>query len=550
MYDLTFIKKFETTVKKHWNELSVRDYQTDGVTYGELAAEIEMNHILWCAAGLKRGDKISINAKSSANWIKTFMAIQTGGYVGVQLFDGYTSADTQKLVNHSDSLLLYTEKRLFEHMDIDNMPALLGIIDIKSGELLASRNGFDKIYADREKLFKAKYPNGIKVEDVVYPDRDADDVCGINYTSGSTGNPKGVMLTIRNFSANIYLVPRHVPYYEGDNFLSVLPFAHIFGLTFDAIGPLCIGLHLTVLGLPPIPTYLKPALEEVKPRLFLAVPLILTKMIEATIGTFINSVEGKEKLLNYSENVEYCTSLRKLFMDGFGGNCELLLTGGAAIPTDLEELLVKKLGVPFVTGYGMTECAPTISVGHLDSYKLKSCGLIAYEGIEVRINSLDPEHIPGEVQVKGDCVFCGYYKNDEAYAEVLTEDGWFRTGDMGIMDSDTYLFLMGRCKNMLLSSNGQNIFPEEIEVVLNTMPYVAESLIVQRDTLRVALIVVNNDMVSASGMDASALNAVMRGNIEKLNKEIPAYSSVNDFEIRYEPFAKTPKGSIKRFMYS
>lgn len=550
MFDITFIRKFEKTVKKHWNKPAVKDYQQAGVTYGELAAEIEMNHILWSAAGLKRGDKISINAKSCAGWAKTFMSIVSGGYVAVQLFDGYTPSDTQQLVNHSDSMLLYTEKRLFDNMDIENMPNILGVIDVRSGELLAFRNGFNTIYEKRQQLFDTKHPDGIKPEDIIYPELDADDVCGINYTSGSTGNPKGVMLTIRNFSANVYFLPMHFPFTEDGNYLSVLPFAHIFGLTCDVIEPLCLGMHLTVLGLPPIPTYLKPALEEVNPSIFLSVPLILTKMIEGTIGEFINSEEGKAKLANYKENPEYCESLRKLFMAGFGNNCTLLATGGAAIPSALEELLVKKLKAPFVTGYGMTECAPVICIGHKEVYKLKSCGEVIKEGLEARIDSVDPEHIPGEVQVKGDCVFCGYYKNQEVTDEVMTDDGWFRTGDMGILDKDGTLFLMGRCKNMLLSSNGQNIFPEEIEVLLNTKPFVAESLIVQRDAARIAIIVADNDKVSNSGMDSAALTAVMRGNIEKLNKEIPAYSSIADFELRFEPFAKTPKGSIKRFMYS
>jgi len=357
------------------------------------------------------------------------------------------------------------------------------------------------------------------------------------------------MLTVRNFSVNVYLIPRHFPYREGQTYLSVLPFAHIFGLLYDAVEPLCIGMHLTVLGMPPIPAYLKPALNEVKPNVFFAVPLILVKMLDNTIGEFVSSKSGKQKLADYKNNLDYCIALRTIFMSAFGENIELLVTGGAAMAFDLEDLMAQKLQIPFVTGYGMTEACPTISIGEKGKYKMKSVGEIVSEGIECRIESSDPEHIPGELIIRGDCVFTGYYKNPEATAEVLDKDGWFRTGDMGTIDKDTTVFLAGRCKNMLLSANGQNIFPEEIEVVLNTLSYVQESIIVDRKGHLTALIVPNLDQVGASGMDNDALNAVMAGNIAKLNQEIPAYSHVDGFELKFEPFVKTPKGSIRRFMY-
>lgn len=550
MYDVTFIKKFESTVRKHWNDAALTDYKHATATYGQLAAQIEQDQLMWQAAGIKKGDKIALNAKSCAGWIKTFMGIMTGGYVGVQLFDGYTPTDTMSLVNHSDSVLLYTERRLMDKMDFDQMPALLAAIDVHTGELLASRGTFAAVYNKLEQLMADAHPNGLSLEDFKgYADRDADEMCGINYTSGSTGNPKGVMLTVRNFSVNVFLIPRHFPYREGQTYLSVLPFAHIFGLLYDAIEPLCLGMHLTILGMPPVPAYLKPALAEVKPNVFFAVPLILVKMLENTIGEFVSSKSGKQKLGDYKNNQDYCNALRTIFMSAFGQNIELLVTGGAAMAFDLEDLMAQKLQIPFVTGYGMTEACPTISIGEKGKYKMKSVGEIVSEGIECRIDSDDPEHIPGEVIIKGDCVFTGYYKNPEATAEVIDKDGWFHTGDMGTKDQDNTVFLAGRCKNMLLSANGQNIFPEEIEVVLNALPYVQESIIVDRKGHLTALVVPNLDQVGASGMDNDALNAIMAGNITKLNQDIPAYSHVDGFELKFEPFVKTPKGSIRRFMY-
>ena len=550
-----FIRTFENTLRNCWDKPALDEYKTSSITYGQLAADIETIHLYFKAAGLEYGDKIAINARSSANWIKTFMAAISGGYVAVELFNGYTPRDTQALVHHSDSRILFTEKNIFNGMDIETMPNIMGVIDLHSGELLASRGDFAKIYADRDQLFAAAHPNGFTADDVHYDERPMDELCAIMYTSGSTGFPKGVMLTVRNFSANIDMIPMHCPYHEGDNYVSVLPYAHIFGLTFDGIAPLCFGMHLVVLFVPPVPSNLKPALREFKPRVFFAVPLILRKMIEDTIGEFINSKSGKAKLDNYEQNPDFCDALRTIFMEGMGGNIEEFVTGGAAIPDRIEQLLAIRLKTPFVTGYGMTECAPLISVGHLGSYKLKSVGEYVQEHVSVRFDSKDPEHVAGELLVKGDIlarglnVMLGYYKNEEATKAAFTEDGWFHTGDLGTMDKDNTLFLVGRCKSMLLSSNGQNIYPEEIEVVLNNMPFVAESLIVSRKEKLVALIVPDQNALADAGTDADNLTKIMDANLAALNKIVPAYSVVSSYEIQLEPFAKTPKGSIKRFMY-
>lgn len=544
-----FIEKFETSVKECWNNAAVGDYKSDTWTYSQMAEEIAKMHLVWKAAGIRQGDKISLNARSSANWAKVFMAVTSGGHVAVQLFNGFTPADAQKFTHHSDSKILFTEKAIFDGMNFDEMPQLLAVFDTKSMELLASREGFASIHAKREELFRQAYPNGFTPSEVEYVKLGMEELCCINYTSGSTGNPKGVMLTVRNISSNVEMIPLHFPYRRGDNYLSVLPFAHIFGLLYDMIACMCTGMHLTVLGLPPAPTILKDAMQQIKPHVIMMVPLVLSKMAEYAIGEFIHSRTGEARLADHKQHPEFCQALRTIMLSYLGGECKVIVTGGAAIPDNLEQLLITKLNMPLVTGYGMTECAPTISLGHLGKYKLKSCGEIV-ERMQARIDSADPQNTVGELWVKGDNCFAGYYKNPEADKEVFTEDGWFRTGDLGVIDSENTLFLVGRCKSMLLASNGQNVYPEEIEVKLNVMPYIAESIVVQRGEKFVAIIVPNADLLANDGVSAETLKEIMERNIATLNTQIPAYSAISDYEIHNDPFAKTPKGSIKRFMYS
>ena len=579
MTNLTVL--FEESVKKHWSAPALSDYQVRTKTYGELAQDIARQHLMWQAMGLQQGDKVAINAKSSVHWSEVFLAALTGGYVSVQLYNAFLPADVQQLVNHSDSKILYTEKKSFASMAFDEMPNVVAIFDTDTLELLAATDEARHAYEQADALLAAAYPPRESVEtasmvrlptcrdntsdrtsfsatDVHFHHRDLDEVCAIMYTSGSTGNPKGVMLTARNFSWNVEAFQKHIPYCAGDNYVSILPYAHIFGLTCDLITPMCTGMHTIILGRLPIPSVVVEIMQAYSPKIFFAVPLVLAKMVEYTVGAEMQSAEGQEKLAHYTEHPDYCRMLREKVMVALGGKIEVFATGGAAIPPAIEQLLAFRIGMPFITGYGMSECAPLLSLGHVGRYKAKSCGE-TIESLQVRIASSDPKHIPGEFQVKGECVFAGYYKNPEATAEAFTEDGWFRTGDLGTLDQDSTLFLVGRCKNMLLSTNGQNIYPEEIEVLLNSLPGVQESVVVQRDHLLHAIIVPKEEEKKPppappyEGREISPveqqLNAIMEENLQSLNARLPQYAQVKTFELRFEPFAKTPKGSIKRYLY-
>ena len=583
MTNLTVL--FEESVKRHWSAPALSDYQVRTKTYGELAQDIARLHLMWQAMGLQQGDKVAINAKSSVHWSEVFLAALTGGYVSVQLYNAFLPADVQQLVNHSDSKILYTEKKSFASMAFDEMPNVVAIFDTDTLELLAATDEARRVYdlaggdtcAPGHALLAAAYPQGYCATDVHFHHRDLDEVCAIMYTSGSTGNPKGVMLTARNFSWNVEAFQKHIPYCAGDNYVSILPYAHIFGLTCDLITPMCTGMHTIILGRLPIPSVVVEIMQAYSPKIFFAVPLVLAKMVEHVVGQQAGTPA-------HSDSEQYYRTLREKVMAALGGKIEVFATGGAAIPPAIEQLLAFRIGMPFITGYGMSECAPLLSLGHVGCYKAKSCGE-TIESLQVRIASPDPEHIPGEFQVKGECVFAGYYKNPEATAEAFTEDGWFRTGDLGTLDQDSTLFLVGRCKNMLLSTNGQNIYPEEIEVLLNSLPGVQESVVVQREHLLHAIIVPKEDAAEAikevrslgrtivgessantassmvrpgdrtsltAGEDACApgqLNALMEENLQNLNSRLPQYAQVKTFELRFEPFAKTPKGSIKRYLY-
>ena len=546
MYDISFIKRFESTVKKHWNDPALNDYRSSVWTYGQLAAQIEQDHLFWKAAGLGKSDKIALNAKSCAGWAKTFMAIMTGGYVGVQLFDGYTPSDTMSLVNHSDSVALFTNAAKWKNMDIARMPNIRLVINVDDwGCLWAADEQTRATYDTMESLFAQKWPNGYGPDDVVFPTDNWDELSTISYTSGSTGDPKGVMLTYRNFSANVDYSQRHVP--AGERMVSMLPMAHMYGLVIEFIYPLCNGTSIYWLGKAPTPAALMSAFAEVKPYLLITVPLVMEKIykskvkptLDKPVVKFLTKIPGVNKII-YNK-------VKDGLVSAFGGEVLEFIMGGAALNPEVEKLF-KKIHFPYLVGYGMTEACPLLAYEHWTKYVPGSCGK-AVDVAEVRIESEDPEHIAGEIQARGENITIGYYKNPEASANAFTEDGWLRTGDLGIIDKDGNIFIKGRSKSMILSANGQNVYPEELEAIINNQPYVAESVVVDRAGKIVALVYLDKDAIKRDGLDDEAVADIPEKVRVGANRKLPNYSQIAKVEVVLVPFEKTPKMSIKRFLY-
>ena len=474
------------------------------------------------------------------------MATATYRAVVVPILNDFLPADIATLTDHSESKVLFTEAKMWENMPIEIMPNLLAAVNTDDFSALYSREEglLESIIKENNKHIPAIYGEALKMEVTDYEIGDIDDLAVINYTSGTTSSPKGVMLTARNISSNIEFGLNRIPVKEGDTLMSMLPMAHMYGMAFEFLYPLSGGAHVYFLGKTPTPTILMKALADIKPYLFITVPLVLEKIFKGKVMPTLEkpamriatSIPGVRNLI-YGK-------VRKTLLGIFGGNIRSIVIGGAAISRPVE-VVMRKVGLPYTVGYGMTECAPLIGYEPWDTFCLGSAGR-AVDNVDVRIDSTDPAKVVGEIQVKGDNVMLGYYKNPEATAAVFTEDGYLRTGDLGVIDAKGNIFIRGRSKCMILTANGQNIYPEEIESKLNSMPYVAESLIVEREKRLVALIAVAE---SADGLSKEELAAAMEQNRKDLNAQLPAYSQVLGVEIMEEGFEHTPKRSIKRFLY-
>ena len=540
-----YFTRFEEAIKANWERPALGNFRGEVFTFGELATQIAKFHVFFEAIGLKKGDKVALCAKNSARWGVTFFAANTYEAVLVPILADFHPESVNSLVDHSESLVLLTDTDIWSKLDITKMPTIKAVISSSDFSLLYAAD--EKIQAandNLDQLFAAKYPKGFAAADVSYPTDNDKDLAIINYTSGTTSAPKGVMLRYECVSANVAFGQKRLPSYPGDTIVSMLPMAHMYGMMFELIYPLCGGSSIYYLGKTPTPALLLGAMAEVKPYLVITVPLVMEKIFKSKVAPVINKPVMKVITAIPGLNQVIFKKIRSTLLTAFGGNVREIVMGGAALNPDVEKWF-KKFGLPFTVGYGMTEAAPLLAYEDWYDFAPKSCGKCV-DSVEVRIDSDDPYNKVGEIQAKGYSLMSGYYKNEEATKAAFTEDGWMRTGDLGLLDAKGNIFIKGRSKNMILSANGQNIYPEEIEAVVNNQPYVVESVVIDRGARLVALIYMDAEKAKSEGVDLEAYKATI---MAEVNKSMPAYSKVNLVEYMDQPFEKTPKMSIKRFMY-
>ncbi len=538
---------------------ALTDYGGRTMTYGRLAKRIARLHLFYQQAGIRPGDKVALMGRNSVNWIITFMGTITYGAVIVPILSEFNPADAVNIINHSDANIIFINEGIWEKMSLDELPEISCVVSLETRKVITERpigktkGGKDKlpsqIIHNLTRSFNRRYPDGFTAEDIRYTPRHDDDTAVINYTSGTTGFSKGVMLTYRNLWGNVVFGIRSRLHYEGSRALAFLPLAHAYGCTFDMLVPMATGTHVTVLGRQPTPQLLLTAMRKIKPSLVVCVPLILEKIYKKVILPMISKPSIRWVLSVPMLDKAIYSRIRAKLVAAFGGHFEEVIVGGAPLNPEVEAFLLR-IHFPFTVGYGMTECAPLISYSPWRRFAPGSAGRTLRGLMTGKILRKEGEPL-GEIMVKGVNVMKGYYKNPEATAAVLEEDGWLHTGDMGTLGEPDHrtVYIRGRYKTMILSATGQNIYPEEIEAKLNNMPFVNESIVVERGGGLVALIYPDTESATAEGIDSDALALVMEDNRNELNKLVAPYERITAVELVDQPFAKTPKHSIKRFMY-
>ena len=541
-----YLERLQNATRKFWDKAALNTLGGVSYTYGQMATQIEKFHLVFEKMGIKKGEKIALYARNGACWGMAYLAVNTYETVIVPLLADFTPENASFLVNHSESIGLFTNEDKFKQMDLAKMPNLKFAVDVDTWNLLyAADEQTSADYGEMDALFAAKWPDGYGPGDVVFPTDNWDNLSTINYTSGSTGDPKGVMLIYRNFSSIVDYSQRHVP--AGDKMVSMLPMAHMYGLVIEFIYPLCNGTAIYWLGKAPTPATLLKAFADVKPYLLITVPLVMEKIYKSKIKPTLDKPAVKFLLKVPGVNQIIYKKVKDGLVQAFGGNVQEFIMGGAALNPEVERIF-KKIKFPYLVGYGMTEACPLLAYEHWTKYVPGSCGK-AVDCATVRIDSEDPEHIAGEIQAKGENITIGYFKNPEASANAFTEDGFLRTGDLGIMDKDGNIFIKGRSKSMILTANGQNVYPEEVEAIVNNQPCVAESVVVDRAGKIVALVYLDKDAIKLAGLDEEAVADLPEKIRTGANKHLPSYSQIAKVETVLVPFEKTPKMSIKRFLY-
>ncbi len=544
----SFIQLVEESIRANWDRDALTDYKGATLQYKDVARKIEKMHILFEHAGIKKGDKIALCGRNSANWTATFLGVVTYGAVAVPILHEFKADNVHHIVNHSEARMLFVGDQVWEMFNEAAMPNLEGIIELKNFDLVVSRS--EKLTYAREHLneeFGKKYPCRFRAEQVSYRREEPEELAVINYTSGTTGYSKGVMLPYRSIISNIVHIDQKVGLKAGDSIVSMLPLGHIFGLVFDFLYGITKGAHLWFLTRMPSPKIIAESFAVIRPRVIACVPLIVEKIFNKNILPKVDNKLGK-LLLNLpiiSDKIK--EQIRQQAMEVFGGNFIEIVIGGAPFNPEVEAFL-RKINFPYTIAYGMTECAPLICHSRWDEILYTSCGKTV-ANMETKVISEDPERIPGELVCRGMNVMLGYYKNESATAQTIDKDGWLHTGDMAIKDADGNIFIKGRCKNMLLTASGQNIYPEEIEARLNNMPYVNESLVILKENKLVALVYPDNEDAFSHGMNKKQLEEALELNRIELNKVLPAYSQITQIKLYPEEFEKTAKKSIKRFLY-
>ncbi|MFB6342033.1 AMP-binding protein [Saccharicrinis sp. FJH62] len=541
----TFITLVENAIKKYWDSPAFSDYEGQTISYGEVGNKILKLHHVFKKCGIKKNDKISLVGRNQANWGVIYLAVVSYGAVIVPILPDFKTSDIHHIVTHSDSLLLFISDNIFEKIDETKMPNLKGIVSLNDFHLVHEN---EKCVVRKAIESLDNIPVQATAENFELPKASLDDVAVISYTSGTSGFSKGVVLPNRSLWNNARIVfDDEINLKEGDKIVSFLPLAHAYGCLFEFLTPFIFGCHITFLTRTPSPQVVTKAFREVRPNMILAVPLIIEKIYKKNILPAIDKSTMKLIMKVPLVNKSIFKKINEKLTAVFGGEFDDVIIGGAAFNKDVEKFL-KRIGFKFSVGYGMTECGPLISYRNWQNHKLEAAGRVV-SGMEVKIDSEDPQNIPGEILVKGKNVMVGYYKNAEATREAFTDDGWLRTGDLGVIDDENFIYIKGRSKNMILGASGQNIYPEEIEAVINNMPFVMESLVRDNNGKLEALVYPDFETTDAAGMTIQEVENTIQGHRKMLNELLPAYMNISKITLFPSEFEKTPKKSIKRYLY-